>query len=342
MTYKQFSTMPAFCFDDFLLKHKKSDIASRSEISLSTSFGKAKMDMPIIMSPMDTLFSVKSANLLYRNGCIPLMPRKEYMFPAVDEYKLHKSQLKSASIGLLEPEEAYNFISVYKEEKGTSIFCVDVANGYNTHVVSLCGKIKAKFGDSITLISGNVSNRGGFDYMVEYGGVDAVRVGVGSGSICSTRLKTGHGMPLASSILDVSKSKNTPNAYIIADGGHKYKGDIAKSLACGADFIMLGSMLAGHEESPGNISKVKGNKYKIYRGMASKEAKGNNRHVEGIQKLIPFKGSLQDTLNDIRDSLTSAFSYTGARNIEEFKQKSELILCSTNSTVENNTHINFI
>lgn len=334
--------MPSFCFDDFLLKHQKSDIASRSEISLSSNFGKAIMDMPIIMSPMDTLFSVKSANLLCRNGCVPLMPRKEYILPAIDETKLHKSQLKSASIGLWEPEKAYQFINMYKEEKGTNIFCVDVANGYNTHVVSLCSKLKAKFGDSITLISGNVSNREGFDYMVEYGGVDAVRVGVGSGSICSTRLKTGHGMPLASSLLDVSKSKNRFNAYVIADGGHKYKGDIAKSLACGADFVMLGSMLAGHEENPGDVSVINGNKYKVYRGMASKEVKGNNRHVEGIQKLIPFKGSLQDTLNDIRDSLTSAFSYTGARTLEEFQKKAELILCSTNSTVENNTHINFI
>ena len=341
MTAKNFSKMPSFCFDDFLLKHQLSNISSRSEINLRTFFGKVEMGMPIIMSPMDTLFSVKSANILYKNDCMPLMPRKEFLLKPVDEKKLNKSQLKSVSLGLMDPEEAYDFISMYKE-KGTNIFCIDVANGYNSHVVTLCSKIKAKFGDSIQLISGNVSNREGFDYMVTEGGVDAVRVGVGSGSICSTRLKTGHGMPLAASLLDISKSEHKYSAYIIADGGHKYNGDIAKSLACGADFVMLGSMLAGHNESPGKISKINGSSYKVYRGMASKEVKGNNRHVEGIQKLIPVKGSLQDTLNGIRDSLTSAFSYTGSRNLMEFQRKSELILCSTNSTVENNTHINFI
>jgi len=173
-------------------------------------------------------------------------------------------------------------------------------------------------------------------------GADAVRCNIGGGSICSTRLVTGHGLPGLQTIFDCARTDR--EVKIIADGGIKTSGDIVKALAAGADFVMCGSLLAGTEESPGQaISLPDGSRMKEYRGMASKDAQLNWRRKsstpEGVASYIPYKGSVQGILQDLEGGIKSGLSYTGARNLEELRHKVEWARQTSAGTQESGTHI---
>ena len=168
-----------------------------------------------------------------------------------------------------------------------------------------------------------------------------MRIGIGGGSICSTRIQTGHGVPTFQSVLDC---RDVDGATIIADGGIRTAGDIVKSLAAGADFVMLGSMLAGTDQSPGDVfQNNEGKKYKVYRGMASVEAqkdwRGEAKSLEGISTTIPYKGSVVDILESLTTNIKSGLSYSGARNIRELQAKARFIAQSSAGQSESNTHI---
>jgi len=203
-------------------------------------------------------------------------------------------------------------------------------------------ELRQIFNDNIHIMAGNVATLKGFNDLVDWG-ANSVRVGIGGGSICSTRIQTGHGIPTLQSILDCSISDR--DATIIADGGIKTSGDIVKALAAGADFVMLGSMLAGTDESPGEIVVVGGESRKVYRGMASKDAqiswRGHTASIEGISSTVPYRGSVKDRIDEICIGIRSGLSYTGARNISELQAKSQFISQSSAGTTEGLTHINF-
>lgn len=172
-------------------------------------------------------------------------------------------------------------------------------------------------------------------------GADSIRVGIGGGSICSTRLVSGHGVPTLQSILDcVRVGCPVP---IIADGGMKTSGDIVKALAAGADFVMLGSMLAGTDQSPGQVFYNGDNKYKVYRGMASSEAqvnwRGKTSTPEGISTTIPYKGDVNTILVDLKGGIQSGLSYSGSRSIQELQVKSKFIKQTSAGQAESFTHI---
>ena len=173
-------------------------------------------------------------------------------------------------------------------------------------------------------------------------GADAVRCNIGGGSICSTRVVTGHGLPGLQTIFDCARTDR--DVTIIADGGIKTSGDIVKALAAGADFVMCGSLLAGTAESPGQIiSMPDGSRVKEYRGMASKDAQMDWRHKsstpEGVASYIPYKGSVLDILQDLEGGVKSGFSYSGARNLTELRHKVEWSRQTSAGTQESNTHI---
>ena len=187
-------------------------------------------------------------------------------------------------------------------------------------------------------MAGNVATAEAFEALSLWG-ADSIRCGIGGGSICSTRVQTGHGVPTLETILECAESSHS--VKIIADGGIKNSGDIVKALAAGADFVMVGSMLAGTAETPGDV--VEGHS-KIYRGMASRNAqldwRGRTSSAEGISAMVPYKGAVNDILDDIRGNVASGFSYSGASNIRELWANSEFISQTSSGQLESSTHIN--
>ena len=226
-------------------------------------------------------------------------------------------------------------------DAGARIICIDVAHGHHSLVEMALKSLKDKYGKSVSLIAGNVATPEGYIDLSEWG-ADAVRLGIGGGSICSTRIQTGHGVPTLQTVLECRSVD--ANSKIIADGGIKTTGDIVKALAAGADFVMLGSMLAGTSETPGTTLKGNsGEQYKVYRGMASPEAqiawKGSARSLEGISTTVPYKGYATDVLDETSRNIKSGLSYSGALDLSELRAKAEFIRQSSSGLDESRTHI---
>jgi len=225
-------------------------------------------------------------------------------------------------------------------EAGCRILCLDVAHGHHALVRTALKTLREELGDKVHLMAGNVATLEAFNDLADWG-ADSIRVGIGGGSICSTRLNTGHGVPTYQSVVDCARSDR--DAKLIADGGIKNSGDIVKALAAGADFVMLGSMLAGTDESPGEIFTSENKKYKVYRGMASRSAqmewRGKSSSPEGVSTTIPYKGSVVDILQDITGNIKSGFSYTGATSLEILQSKATFIRQTPAGQLESSTHI---
>ena len=190
-------------------------------------------------------------------------------------------------------------------------------------------------------MAGNVATLQAFNDLADWG-AHAIRVGIGGGSICSTRIQTGHGIPTFQSVLDCGKSDR--DAALIADGGIRTSGDMVKALAAGADFIMVGSMLAGTDETPGEVMTIYGSPpHKIYRGMASKEAqsdwRGRVSSIEGVTHTVPYRGPVSEVLHEMAVGIRSGLSYSGARSIQELQAKARFIRQTSAGAIESSTHI---
>ncbi|MDD4363517.1 MAG: IMP dehydrogenase, partial [Atribacterota bacterium] len=229
------------------------------------------------------------------------------------------------------------------------VIVVDTAHADSKRVLNTIKEIKKKF--TIELIGGNVATYEGSKRLIE-AGVDAVKVGIGPGSICTTRVVTGVGVPQVYAIKECSKACRENNVPLIADGGIRYSGDIAKAIAVGADSVMIGSLFAGTEESPGEVVLYKGRSYKEYRGMGSvgamkegskdryfQEDNENAKLVpEGIEGRVPYKGSLSNCVLQMMGGLRAGMSYCGAKNIEEMHEKSRLLKISNAGLKEGHPH----
>ena len=325
----------AHSFGDVLLEPQKSDISSRSEIDLSVQLGGKKYNLPIMSSPMDTVTESTMSAVMSEIGGLGIVHR----YCSIQEQcAMISVGSKAAAIGVSE-DMMPRARALY--EAGARVFCIDVAHGHHPLVEKALKSLRDEFGNQVTLIAGNVATREGYEDLSSWG-ADAVRVGIGGGSICSTRIQTGHGIPTFQSILYCASGEG--EAKIIADGGLRTAGDIVKAYAAGADFVMLGSMLAGTDEAPGDTFQGKsGKKYKVYRGMASKEAqfdwRGEARSLEGISTTIPYKGSVVNILKDLEQNIRSGLSYSGARNFEEFRRVARFIKQSSSGQSESGTHI---
>lgn len=330
-------------FDDVLLVPKYSEILSRKEIDLSVNTNEDFLDLlcPFISSPMDTVTEDLMALSMSNSGGLGIIHRYntiEEQSRLVSRALVGERKQVGAAIGI-SGDFKERASSVY--EAGARVICVDVAHGHHSLMKTTLKSLRDFFDDNIHIMAGNVATLEGFNDLADWG-ADSIRVGIGGGSICSTRIQTGHGVPTLQSVLDCAATDR--DSLIIADGGMKSTGDIAKALAAGADLVMCGSMFAGTEESPGEVfSTQDGKKYKVYRGMASVEAqrdwKGTHNSVEGISTTIPFKGSVLDIIELMKKQLSSACSYSGARNLKEFMSKKEFIIQSNSSQIESSTHI---
>lgn len=334
------SFQETLAFDDVLLVPKYSDIESRKEIDISAKLGNIKFDIPIIASPMDTVTDAEMAIAIAHMGGLGIIHR--YNTPleqmvVVERALMFGSENVGAAIGVTGD---YLERASILADIGVKILCIDVAHGDHISVKNALRELRARYGNNIHIIAGNVATLEGFNHVAHWG-ADSIRVGIGGGSICSTRIQTGHGVPTLSSIMECAHSEH--DKTLIADGGIKSSGDIVKALAAGADFVMLGSLLAGTDEAPGTVFEENGKKYKTYRGMASKEAqrdwKGTYSSYEGVSHRVPYRGSVRDILADLIRNIRSGLSYSGAHNIAELRNKATFIKQSLAGQVESSTHI---
>ena len=322
-------------FDDVLLVPQHSDILSREEVNIGSELGNERYGLPIISSPMDTVTGEKMADVFSRHSALAVTHR--YCTP--EEQAKITPHSAAAAVGVT--GDFVERIHILNSEKGIRTFCLDVAHGHHMLVERALKKIRDKYGDTVSIIAGNVATAKGYADLSEWG-ADAVRVGIGGGSICSTRIQTGHGVPTFQSVYNCANQYD--GAKIIADGGIKTSGDIVKALAAGADFVMLGSMLAGTEESPGQTFQDNdGKKYKVYRGMASKEAqikwRGKTSSLEGISTFVACKGTVEQVINELETGIRSGFSYSGARCLNGLHSNAKFIKQTNASMSESSTHI---
>ena len=227
---------------------------------------------------------------------------------------------------------------------GCNVILIDVAHGHHKFVGEAIEEIKSKISNT-EVIAGSIATGDGAKFLCEKG-ADAIRVGVGNGSLCETRIRTGVGIPQVSALIDCVTVADSYDVPIIADGGIRNVGDVCKGLGCGADTIMVGSLLSGTKESPGSIEK-KGQwpneqLFKKYRGSASLDSKldrGEDKNVEGNHKVIPYKGKVKRIINDIRDGISSSCSYVGASKLEEFRSLVEFVEVTRAGQVEAQPHL---
>ena len=338
-------TPQALSYDDVLLVPQYSDIRSRKEVDISTDIGNnLKLSLPIIASPMDTIAETPMAVSMSKYGGTAVIHRyssieaQHRMVRMVHDTAPQKTPIVGGAIGTTNDylERASALI-----DAGANFLCVDVAHGHHTLMKEALESLRKTFGDGLHIMAGNVATLEGVNALADWG-ADSVRCNIGGGSICSTRIQTGHGMPGLQTVLDCASTDR--KVAIIADGGIRNSGDIVKALAAGADAVMCGSLLAGTNEAPGKIIEEKdGSRWKTYRGMASKEAQVNWRgryaSYEGVSSRVPYRGGVKYILNDLERGIRSGLSYSGARSIPELQATANFVQQSTAGLSESHTHI---
>lgn len=341
-----------YTYDDVNIIPKYSEIEHRDKINISTRLTKKTIiDIPIVTSPMDTITEYDMALEMMKLGGVGVVHR----FMSIDEQVEIIKELKKirdvnieivnssicAAIGVTDDyiERAQDLV-----KNGCNVIVIDVAHGHHKLVGEAIEKIKTRL-SSVEVIAGSVATAESCEYLCEKG-ADSIRVGIGNGSLCETRIRTGVGIPQVTALLDCISVADTYGCPTIADGGVRNIGDVCKGLACGADSIMLGSLLSGTKETPGEIEKVgkwpNEQLYKKYRGSASldsKKARGDKKNVEGNHKVIPYKGKVKRIITDIQEGIRSSFSYVGANNLSEFHSKVELIQITRAGNIEGQPHL---
>lgn len=336
-----------YSYDDVLLVPQRSKVKSRSEVSLKTKIStNLELDLPIVSANMDSVTGIKMAIALGKLGGISILPRFNTSSTQIEMLKeIQKENVKvGASIGIkgdyLERAEALVAHNI-------NCLVIDVAHGHMERVLEVTKEIKNKFPNT-TLIAGNVATYEAA-YDLFQNGADCVKVGVGPGSICTTRIETGHGVPQLTAILEAARAAKEFNKTIIADGGIKNSGDIVKALAAGACAVMLGNMLAGCDETPGEIIEYQGKKYKKYFGSTSIEQKEKHtenikndknylKHIEGVSGAVLYKGSLEELIERLKAGIASGVSYSGGFNIPELQTNAKFVAISTSGMRESGSH----
>ena len=330
-------------YDDVLLVPQYSEIESRSDIDPSMDMGKTlQLELPIFSSPMDTISGVPMAIAMDLAGGAAIIHRYNTIEEQSEMVKNASMELKNnvgVAVGITgdyleRATEAFNH--------GATFICVDVAHGHHIVMKRALERLRRMLGDDYHIMAGNVATIQGINDLSDWG-ADSVRCNIGGGSICSTRIQTGHGVPGLQTIIDCAKTDR--DVKIVADGGIRNSGDIVKALAAGADAVMCGSLFAGTKETPGQVERDKnGHAWKTYRGMASKEAqiewRGKYSSFEGVSARVPYRGSVSEILENLERGLRSGCSYSGAKNIKELQAKARMMVQTPAGQSESGTHIN--
>ena len=315
-------------YDDIsLIPTEISRIKSRTEASTNCSFLGLKLNVPVISSPMDSVTGIEMAKELTNLGSLGIVNRFDSSLDAVLNAKNGKG-IKAVSIAL---NTELKVVEKIAEKK--YLICIDTANANNKEVLKKTELIKKKF--DVKVIVGNIAHGASLDEL-ENDGADAVRVGIGSGSVCTTSIQTGIGIGQVSSLLNIfyARLDKKLKIKIIADGGVKSPGDVAKAISLGADVVMLGRMLSGTRETPGEVIKYNGQLWKKYRGSASFGVKMRNEFIEGEETMVAYKGAVKNVIDGISDGLKSSMSYMNCFNLDELRKKDSFAILSNSSYLE--------
>ncbi|XP_062993440.1 GMP reductase 2 isoform X2 [Elgaria multicarinata webbii] len=323
-------------FKDVLLRPKRSTLKSRSEVDLMRSFvfrnsKQTYGGIPIIAANMDTVGTFEMAKVLCKFSLFTAV-HKHYSLDEWKEFAAHNPdclQNVAASSGT-GPSDFELLEQILETVPQVRYICLDVANGYSEHFVQFVKDVRKRFPDH-TIMAGNVVTGEMVEELI-LSGADIIKVGIGPGSVCTTRKKTGVGYPQLSAVMECADAAHGLNGHIISDGGCSCPGDVAKAFGAGADFVMLGGMLSGHTESGGDLIEKGGKKYRLFYGMSSevsmkKYAGGvaEYRASEGKVVEVPFKGDVEHTVRDILGGIRSTCTYVGAAKLKELSRRTTFI-----------------
>ena len=341
----------ALTFDDVTLVPRYSEVLPSdvdTSISISDNF---KLKIPILSSAMDTVTESKMAIAIAKAGGIGVIHRNLDIKKQIKEIRKVKSKnlLVGAAVGA-GPLETKRAFAILKEN--IDLIVVDTAHGHTKKVADIIKKIK-KFKKKNTFIcAGNIATSDAADFLAKLG-VDIIKVGIGPGSICTTRLVAGIGVPQLSAILEVKKGLKNKKVKIIGDGGIKFSGDIVKALCAGADAVMIGSLFAGTDESPGKIVKKNGKLFKNFRGMGSigamnkgsadryfqKKQKNKSKYVpEGVEGFVKYKGPINKIIFKLIGGLKSSMGYLGSKKIKNLRNKARFVKITKAGFYESMVH----
>lgn len=331
-------TTQAITFDDVLLIPGYNHHESRRivDISMTDRLGKLTLELPVMSANMDTITEHKMANFMHEKGGIGVLHRFLTIEDNIKEFKACVGKtFVSVGCTTAELERAAALRDV-----GADYFCVDVAHGHAKYVGKMLKNLRQLLGDRC-IMAGNVATYAGADYLASCG-ADIIKAGIGGGSVCSTRIKTGFGVPMLTCIQDCARTDRS----IVADGGIRTSGDIVKALAFGADFVMIGGMLAGTAVTPGEvITKPDGKQVKRYRGMASREAQEafmgqmqDWKTAEGVATEVAYREQEHHILADIIGGLRSGLTYAGSSKITELQRKLNYVTVTPAGRLESLPH----
>ena len=345
------SIKEALTFDDVTLAPNYSEVLP-SEVSTKTILSKNLiLEIPLLSSAMDTVTESKMAIAIAKAGGIGIIHRNLDIKKQISEIK--KVQSKNLIVGAAVgagPKELKRAETILKEN--VDLIVVDTAHGHTKKVAEIIKKIKKKKSNQTALCAGNVATAEAAKFLVKLG-VDIIKVGIGPGSICTTRLVAGIGVPQLSAILEAKKGVKNKKVSIISDGGIKFSGDIAKALAAGADAVMIGSLFAGTVEAPGKVIKKNGQLYKNFRGMGSvgamnkgsadryfqKIQKNTSKYVpEGVEGLVKFKGNVKKIIYKLIGGLKSSMGYLGSKKIINLRKKPKFVKITKAGFYESMVH----
>lgn len=328
---------PQITFDDVLLIPSYNHYESRKnvDISMKDKTGKLTLKLPVMTANMDTITESAMANFIGSKGGVGVLHRFLSVERNIEEFKKCKFTT-FVSLGCNEAEiERAKALS----EAGADYLCVDVAHAHAKYVGKTLKSLREVL-PHVCLMVGNVATYAGADYLASCG-ADLIKVGIGPGSACSTRIKTGFGVPQLSAISECARADRS----IIADGGLRSPGDIVKALAFGADFVMLGGMLAGTRSTPGEVLVKDGKKIKKFRGMASKDAQEDFmggiaewKTAEGVAVEVPYREDEEAIIADIIGGLRSGLTYGGSDNIRELQRKLNFTVITPAARIESLPH----
>lgn len=341
---KLYSPLPALTFDDVLIRPSSSNIEP-SEASLKSAVCRGvSLNLPFLSAAMDKVTEVKMAISIAQLGGLGVLHRNcsiTHQTKMVIQVK-SKGLIVGAACGPFDVDRAISL-----ENGGCDIIFIDCAHGHNQAVVKSAKEIKKRL-KKAKLIVGNIATKEAVLDLVSF--VDGIKVGVGPGSICTTRVVSGVGVPQLSAIIEVAKVAKKYGIPVIADGGIRTSGDVAKALSAGASTVMFGNLFAGTTETPGKIIIKNKIKYKEYRGMGSKAAllsgfskdrylqKGKENISEGVEALVKYRGSIESIVKDMSSGVRIAMGYVGSKNLEQLHKKAQFIFVTKASIRESHPH----
>ncbi len=317
-------------YSDVLFRPKRSTLLSRKDVNLKRTYrfkysNNEWSGIPIMAANMDGVGELGIAEKLSKHEMITCLT-KQHDVKKIKNYKKIKSIYPNISLSMgIKKEDFDNMDKLLKEYSFFKFICIDVANGYSEHFSQFIKKVRDKY-PTKTIIAGNVVTADMTQELV-LSGADIVKVGIGPGSVCTTRIQTGVGYPQLSAVIECADAAHGLGAHIIADGGCTCPGDVAKGFGGGADFVMLGGMLAGHDEGSGKIVKSNGNKYIEFYGSSSDTA--NNKHYGGLSDYrssegrtvrVKYRGKVEDTISNILGGIRSSCTYVGAPSLKQLSK----------------------